>query len=146
MNRNLKLLLVGIFILMGAMFGFPLTSNAEGGAISWTWSTTIANQSKSVYVKTTAATTIDWGDGTVDTVTVSSITEKYYSHTYTTAGSYTVTIADNVVKSLNLQAKGVNRLDVSGATALTDLQCAQNQLTTLDVSKNTALTTLKFFL
>ena len=34
-------------------------------------------------------------------------------------------------------------LDVSKNTALTDLDCDNNQLTTLDVSKNTALTTFK---
>ena len=46
------------------------------------------------------------------------------------------------LKELNCQYNNLTTLDVSGCTALEELNCHGNQLTTLDVSNNTALTEL----
>ncbi len=46
------------------------------------------------------------------------------------------------LKNLNCRGNQLTTLDVSKNTALTDLGCFSNQLTLLDVSKNTALTDL----
>ena len=49
----------------------------------------------------------------------------------------------NSVDSLNLVGKNISDLTgIEAFTALTDLDCAVNQLTSLDVSQNTALTFL----
>jgi len=47
-----------------------------------------------------------------------------------------------VLTSLECSLNQLTALDVSKNTALTNLDCGRNQLTTLDVSKNTALTSL----
>jgi hypothetical protein len=63
--------------------------------------------------------TIDWGDGKTDSYTSTDETE--HTHTYSNNHSHTIQI---------------------NAERLTDLDCSGNQLTALDVSKNTALTYL----
>ncbi|WP_244869680.1 InlB B-repeat-containing protein [Porphyromonas uenonis] len=67
------------------------------------------------------------------------------SYTRYTLTSQTVTIRGNVTElscSNFLNPSQLTSLDISGCTALTTLYCSYSQLTSLDVSKNTALTTL----
>ena len=61
-----------------------------------------------------------------------------------TLKSQTVTIRGDVTY-LDCAGEQLTTLDVSKNTALEKLYCSENQLTTLDVSKNTALTTLWCF-
>lgn len=56
-------------------------------------------------------------------------------------GAQTITVHGNVT-GFNCRRQNVTSLDVSNNTALTDLNCQENQLTSLDVSSNTALTGL----
>ena len=132
----------------------------ETYAIEFTWTPTtettsgVSQLTKGVEIRATAATTISWGDGTETAVTAGN---NLYTHTYAIAGEYTVKVKDNVVTNLNLERKIRNSalstsgstannqvisLDVSGATALTNLYCYSNQLTALNVSGATALTHL----
>ena len=50
-----------------------------------------------------------------------------------------------ILECYNFTYHQLTTLDVSKNTALTTLECYDNQLTTLDVSKNTALTTLRCY-
>ena len=55
-----------------------------------------------------------------------------------------LTIRSNVTE-LNCRDNQLTTLDVSGCTVLTELNCSFNQLTALDVSQNTALTLLNCY-
>ncbi len=119
--------------------------------------------------------TIDWGDGNVEEFKsiriygywdgqwyeddngyteseihyVISNTDDYYdryriSHEYPNSKSYTITIKGNI-KSLYSMRNNLTSLDVSKNTALTELNCSINNLTSLDVSKNTKLTLLSCY-
>ena len=80
---------------------------------------------------------------TGDTPTLSGMTGTPKSGEYLTykLTSQTVTIRGDVTL-LYCSSDQLTTLDVSKNTALTDLGCEYNQLTALDVSKNTALTKL----
>ena len=92
------------------------------GAVNFTWDTT-GQLSKSINVKTTGATTINWGDGTIANVSSSPSSLLTLSHTYASAGDYTVRIQDDVVTLLDCANNNVIDLDVSSATNLTVLGC-----------------------
>ena len=83
--------------------------------------------------------TIDWGDGTRETHEVGDNSE--FKHEYSGRSVRTITIKGKITE-LICGGRGLTSLDVSKSTALTKLECGGNQLTSLDVSKSTALTTL----
>jgi hypothetical protein len=84
---------------------------------------------------------VDWGDGKSETFTLSGFTSV--SHAYSaSSGSYTVTLTGDTITYLDCNDNQLTALDVSKNTALRELHCNANQLTALDVSKNTALTGL----
>jgi Leucine-rich repeat (LRR) protein len=62
-------------------------------------------------------------------------------YTYTDLFEYhTITVSGTKIVGLRCFSSGLTTLDISKNTALTDISCTNNQLSTLDVSKNTALT------
>ena len=79
--------------------------------------------------------------GAAPTLSGATGTPKSGWSTYTLT-SQTVTITGEVT-CLNCSYNQLTALDVSKNTALTALYCSGNQLTTLDVSRNTALTKLR---
>ena len=91
----------------------------------------------------TGTATIDWGDGTSTTHTLSLTAWTEYYHTLLYGSSpHTITITGNNITGIDCFRIELTALDVSKNTALTELYCEGNSLTTLDVSKNTALTDL----
>ena len=90
--------------------------------------------------------TVHWGDGSSNPYMGMGSFDITPKHTYTTEGTYTVTITGNNSSCrftyLACQYNSLNSLDVSKSTALTILYCFANSLSSLDVSKNTALTRL----
>ena len=75
-------------------------------------------------------------------VTIEGVKETFDYDTYTyTLTSQTITIRGDVTE-LYCDGNQLTSLDVSKNTALTELTCIDNQLTSLNVSKNTALTKL----
>ncbi|MBP3284726.1 MAG: InlB B-repeat-containing protein [Clostridia bacterium] len=115
-------------------------AGVEDATIAFVWDTT--NQlTKTITVETGAATKIDWGDGMVERIPVSS-TALELSHTYVTEGAYTVKIEDDTILYLDCSGMKLNTLNVIKNTKLTVLICSDNQLERLDVSENTELVTL----
>ena len=115
--------------------------------ITFTWETDIVQ--KAFILNATAGSNnilIDWGDShtTTDDGTGSNTS---FAHTYTTSGTYSVTITctDLTTKftELNVANNRLLTLDVSQATALTNLDCSQNKLTDLDVNDCGALEVLQ---
>ena len=87
----------------------------------------------------TGKITIDWGDGTpIETYTLGNI----YTYSYASAIAHTITITSENVWGLDCSNNQLTGLDVSKNPSLTSLDCSNNQLTALDMSKNTALTWL----
>ncbi|WP_299369278.1 hypothetical protein [uncultured Porphyromonas sp.] len=82
------------------------------------------------------------GDITIEGVKETLQTEDRV--VYCTLTSQTITIRGDVTE-LDCSDNQLTSLDVSKNTSLTDLDCFNNQLMSLDVSKNTALTTLYCF-
>ena len=101
------------------------------------------------------AVIIDWGDGSIETIPdlpevfitdVGYYGGEKYSHTYTGAStSHTISVTGENVILLDFDPyysdynARLTSLDVSRNTALEWLDCCNNQLTSLDVSKNTSL-------
>ena len=87
--------------------------------------------------------TVNWGDGASEPYTLSTTVATDCGHSYTASSSRTVTISGNNITGLNCngyQSNQLTSLDVSKNLALTILWCEDNLLTSLDVSKNVALT------
>ncbi|MDR1056131.1 MAG: fimbrillin family protein [Prevotellaceae bacterium] len=92
---------------------------------------------------------IDWGDGSPDESYTLTGNRVLYTHGYSDAPPHAVTITGENITEFNCGRNwntGVNNqltsLDVSKNTALTELHCDNNQLSSLDLSKNTVLTEL----
>ena len=89
------------------------------------------------------AVTVDWGDGTDATTDILSTTNfKNYNHPYATSSAHTITITGENITWLACSNNQLTDLNVSKNTVLEYLICSNNQLTAVDVSKNTALTEL----
>jgi hypothetical protein len=84
---------------------------------------------------------VDWGDGSDNTYSGTALR----THSYATAGTYTVTIhTPEHVRILQAHTQSIiQALDVGACTALTDLWCYSTSISALDVSTNTALTDLR---
>lgn len=89
--------------------------------------------------------TIDWGDGNIEkfkTVKEERDWGVWYTfrakHTYSQAGSHTIKMTGALI-GLGCNGDNLTSLDVSKCTALEVIDCRENQLTSLDVSKCTTL-------
>ena len=89
--------------------------------------------------------TIDWGDGEESNLYPTmanpySDTESFtFSHSYSDASEHLITITGDNIVLLQCSENQLTSLDISRYPELQILFCLYNQLTTLDVSKNTAL-------
>ena len=96
--------------------------------------------------------TVDWDDGSaIETHTLQTYAsgwnfspEYLYVHNYSGADSKTITIIGEEITLFECNFNQFTSLDVSKNTALTYLDCSNNLLDNLDVRKNTALTSLNF--
>ena len=84
---------------------------------------------------------IDWGDGTINYRSITSSVSNVL-HTYSEAGIYNIKITGSHISNLNCPNNRLTNIDVSKNTLLTNLLCSNNQLKSLDVSQNTALISL----
>ncbi len=136
----------------------PLDDDGEGkeGVITMTTEKTYIH----LYVATFNEgdiITIDWGDGDPEEFKSFKVYQDWdedgedeihyvlstddIEHEYSNKNPHIVTIKGNI-KRLDCGGNNLTSLDVSKNTALTELNCSGNNLTSLDVSKNTALTWL----
>ena len=106
--------------------------------------------------------TIDWGDGTISKIEpLTAYNDKNtkwllndrrekdegeheytYCHEYSSSSHVTITVIGENITFLGCNFLKLTSLDISRNTALIYLHCSNNQLTSLDVSNNTALTHL----
>ena len=115
-----------------------------------------SNLSSAIYTFNVGDTiTIDYGDGYVQQAVANESYEEYdnegnviakrgnihLDYTYSDREEHTITIKGNI-SGLYCIYEQLTSLDVSKCTALTYLDCGNNELTSLDITKNTALTYL----
>jgi len=92
----------------------------------------------------TGTVTIDWGDGSESEKKELSTSEfTSISHAYK-KGLYTIKISGNHITHLNCSNNLLTDLDVSKNTALNYLDCSMNYLKNLNVSQNIELSELYF--
>ena len=89
---------------------------------------------------------IDWGDETkVKTYQLRDEPPSTYTHIYTGTSAHAITITGGDITHLICQKQDVTNLDVTRNTGLKELYCSNNKITELDLSKNTALTYLSCY-
>lgn len=116
-----------------------------------------SNQSKSIITMTTKKTEvtvwiygtgraqISWGDGKSETFEFEGSKDfwGYYQnrikYTYSDSSAHTITIEGDFISSLNCTDNDLTDLDVTKSKDLKSLNCSSNQLTNLDLSKNSRL-------
>ena len=96
-----------------------------------------------IYLDGSGTRTVEWGDGKSQDVTLVPVSERI-THVYAASGSHTIKIT-GMVTVLACAENQLTALDISKNTALTYLDCSGNLLTALDVSKHIALTELYCF-
>jgi len=100
------------------------------------------------YLKGSGTAVIDWGDGLpYDTITLSDTGDTRCERPYSGLINREIKIYGDGITSLDFSTSlnifnKLTSLDVSKNPALTSLNCFYNQITVLDVSRNTALTHL----
>ena len=83
--------------------------------------------------------TIDWGDGTpTETITLSDSLAAY-GHNYSNTIARTISITGKNITRLECSFNQLTSLDVSRNTTLKQLGCSFNQLTSLNINRNTEL-------
>ena len=96
----------------------------------------------SFYLSGSGVATVDWGDGSERVSLTLNEDEVRFEHTYPSATMRTILINGDNITGLRGSNIRLTSLDVSRNTALTSLMSVQGQFTSLDVSRNTALTRL----
>jgi hypothetical protein len=86
--------------------------------------------------------TVNWGDATPSETKILSSVNSEFRHTYSNTSSRTITITGNNITHLICRENELTSLDVSKNVALLYLDCTINQLKELDVRKNISLTSL----
>ena len=100
-----------------------------------------------LYLCGTGAATIDWGDNSpADSIMLTPFSlyswgPYDFEHQYPDVSEYIVRITGDDITGLTCANRNVKNL-ILNLTTLTTLDCSANQLTTLNVSKNTNLTEL----
>jgi hypothetical protein len=88
---------------------------------------------------------INWGDGTQTKARRLWSMPTYFSHSYSDTTLHTITITPSIfscITSLHCTKNQLTSLNVSKNTRLKNLECLGNNLTKLDVSKNLELSNL----
>jgi len=113
---------------------------SEGSIITMTLQP-VGEMSVNVTLHGSGTVDIDWGDGsTMEKFYIQQ--NRNYNHNYTTTLACTIMIYGNSITMLECTNNQITSLDVSNNTALTSLYCSSNRLTSLDLSNNTVLTRL----
>jgi len=120
--------------LLFVLFSIHISVAAQQSEMKMTTSARIV----SFFLTGTGTATVDWGDGT-NRVTKQIGNVTIFRNTYTEDGMRTITVTGSNITKLECRDNQIVSLDVSKNIALIELSCSNNRLTSLDVSKNTVL-------
>jgi hypothetical protein len=155
----LTIILIAIALLSGC------SKAVKTPNITMSFKPRMASCEAQFYLNGNCETTIDWGDGSENTIVTLANANDYGGencvHKYSDNTEHIISIyGDSItridcslihdlpaldvskcltLKELELGAQGFTSIDVSKNTQLKKLYCSNNQLTTVDVSKNTLL-------
>ena len=107
--------------------------------------TTTVSGPTCIYLLGTGSAAIDWGDGDSEEITLTpsdvfnDLWDYDFSHTYASDAVKTITVTGAVTGFDRNSAGNASALNVSGCPGLKFLGCFCEDLTELDLSKNTAL-------
>jgi hypothetical protein len=124
-------------VILAAVLAAALSACGGGNKMNMT----TAQDKVEIKMAGSGEVTIDWGDGNEDKGSLKDILVPF-SHVYSSASLHTITVSGDSIKYLDCSENQITGLNVSKNIALTRLMCEKNQLTDLNVSKNTALTWL----
>jgi hypothetical protein len=134
----------GLFLAWAVVLGLSFVACKEGDdeeSKGGVMSMKTKQQSVEIGLGGTGTVSIDWGDGKSETETLSDHfwgSKGFAAHDYSDTTVHTIRITGNIVY-LNCADNALTSLDVSQNTALEVFICSKNILTSLDVSQNTAL-------
>ena len=98
------------------------------------------NGNVSMDITGTGKVTIDWGDGTTpQEISLSGKINQQHTYSNVNQNNKDIIITCTNITNLDCSNNQITSMDVSENTALTQLACNRNNLTSLDVSKNTNL-------
>jgi len=97
-----------------------------------------------IYLSGNPEVVIDWGDGTTQSETLPLLSDNSnfggeFEHSYSNTTPRTITITGSTLFCLQCDDNQLMSIDVSRCPVLMSLVCRKNQLTNLDVSKNPVL-------
>jgi len=104
---------------------------------------TTAKINVSIILKGSGPVSINWGNTKSNTYTLPVGSECVCTHNYTSTTPRTITITGTTITYLKCIDNQLTTLNLSGNTALVTLDCSNNQLTTLNLSGLTKLTELR---
>jgi len=137
MNRKISIL------LLVAVCASSCEDKPDDDSQRNTGTMTVTGSGVTISLSGTGAVTIDWGDGSRETHTFSDDSSiEYFRHDYSVNSAHTIIIKAENITLLDCSGNQLTNLDVSKNSTLTSLCCDDNRLTNLDVSINTALTKL----
>jgi len=139
-SNNLYFLIVACFALLVVFSGCKKDNNDEDETIIIM--TTAREGEVTIYMAGSGTVTIDWGDGTEIKTHILSSDSYYFFHTYSNSHFRTITIIGKNITYLNCSGNQLTSLDVSKNTKMTHLECQYNKLTSLNVSGAITLTHL----
>jgi len=134
---------ISFFIAVGMIFSTAITScnkDKDMTGQEMIQMTTNAVGEVSISMNGAGFATIDWGDGSViETQAIRFEPFTDFIHNYTISNIRTIRIYGENIDRLYCNNNQLLSLDVSKNTSLFILACSGNKLTSLDVSKNTEL-------
>ena len=142
MKRQISHIIVAVMFLSVAVTSCKKEKDEENVMTM----TTSASGEVTISLAGTGSATIDWGDDSAkETKTIfpyNATSPTQFNHNYSETKICTMKIYGENVTYLNCNYLQLTSLDVSNNTALTELYLIDSQLTSLDVNENIALTWL----
>lgn len=145
MKKGHLLFIAGLLLLQTvcAEFGKLSAQTLHADTLTWSWevSTTVSTMTKTCTLEYTGDLTLDWGDGTVQTLK-DSLSGTALTHVYASVANFNCKASGTGILYFKADSRRLLTMDPGKSPGLTYLSCTSNQLTTLDVSKNTELVSL----
>lgn len=145
MKKRHLLIFAGLLLLQAvcAEFGKLSAQTLHADTLTWSWevSTTVSTMTKTCTLEYTGDLTLDWGDGTIQTLK-DSLSGTALTHIYASVANFNCRASGTGILYFKADSRRLLTMDPSKSPGLTYLSCTSNQITTLDVSKNTELVSL----
>ena len=135
-----------LFVILGMCAASIFMTAQAQDTITFTWKGGVNKRFVIMTATTSKQVTVHWGDSSIEKIKINDWILQNINHTYADTNDYTASIIGNDANDLFFYFictfNQLSNLDLSKNTALYSLDCSNNQLSALDVSKNVALKSL----